>query len=130
MLFPKEDTSRDPLTEKIIGAAIEVHRALGPGLLESVYEQCLCYELGLRGLSVVRQQPAPVKYKDTTIDCGYRMDILVEGQVLVELKVVDKITAVHQSQLLTYMKLANIRRGLLLNFNVHLMKDGIHRYVL
>jgi GxxExxY protein len=130
MLFPRQDDSRDQLTEKIIGAAIEVHRHLGPGLLESVYEQCLCHELSLRGIQFIRQQPMPVKYKGMGIDCGFKIDIAVEGTVVLELKVVDKITAVHISQLHTYMKLANIHRGLLLNFNVHLMKDGILRYVL
>ena len=130
MLFPKEDYSRDPLTEKIIGAAIEVHRNLGPGLLESVYEQCLCYELGQLGLSIVRQQAMPVKYKNLTFDVGFRIDVVVEGQVILELKVVNEILPIHEAQLLTYMKLSNVRRGMILNFNVHLMKDGIRRLVL
>jgi GxxExxY protein len=130
MLFAREDTSKDPLTGKIIGAAIEVHRNLGPGLLESVYEQCLCYELSQLGLSFVRQAPMPVKYKDILIDAGFKIDILVENQVILELKVCDAISPVHEAQLLTYMKLAKVQRGLLLNFNVLLMKDGIKRYVI
>ena len=130
MLFPKEDHSRDPLTEKIIGAAIEVHRNLGPGLLESVYEKCLCYELEQLGLSIVRQQAMPVRYKGLTFEEGFRIDVVVEGQVILELKVVNDILPIHEAQLLTYMKLANVRRGLILNFHVHLMKDGMRRFVL
>jgi len=130
MLFAKEDTSNDPLTHKIIGAAIEVHRTLGPGLLESVYEQCLCYELGNMGVSVVRQQAIPVKYKDILIDGGFRADIIVEGKVLVELKACEKVLPVHEAALLTYMKLTGIHRSLLINFNVFLLKDGVQRFVL
>lgn len=130
MLFAREDTSKDPLTDKIIGAAIEVHRNLGPGLLESVYEHCLCYELSQLGLAFVRQAPMPVKYKDILIDAGFKIDILVENQVILELKVCDTISPIHEAQLLSYMKLAKVQRGLLLNFNVLLMKDGIKRYVI
>lgn len=130
MLFAREDTSKDPLTGKIIGAAIEVHRNLGPGLLESVYEHCLCYELSQLGLAFVRQAPMPVKYKDILIDAGFKIDILVENQVILELKVCDTISPIHEAQLLSYMKLAKVQRGLLLNFNVLLMKDGIKRYVI
>jgi GxxExxY protein len=130
MLFAREDISRDPLTEKIIGAAIEVHRALGPGLLESVYAKCLCYELSQSGVEFVFEQPVPVKYKEVLIDCGFRLDIVVEGKVIIELKACEALMPVHEAQLLTYMKLTGIRRGLLLNFNVLLLKDGIRRFVI
>ncbi len=130
MLFAKNDNSNDPLTQKIIGAAIEVHRTLGPGLLESVYEQCLCYELSKLGLNFVRQQPIPVQYKDVLIDCAFRADIIVEGKVIIELKAVDHVTAIHEAILLTYMKLTKVSRSLLINFNVVLVKDGIQRFVL
>jgi GxxExxY protein len=115
------------LTGKIIGAAIEVHRALGPGLLESAYEACLIYELRLTQLKVECQKPMPVFYKDVMLDCGYRVDLIVEQQVIVEIKSVSSILAVHESQLLSYLKLANCKLGLLLNFNVKMLKDGIRR---
>ena len=117
------------ITKKIIGCAIEVHRDLGPGLLESAYEECLAYELIYNGLEIKRQQPTPIVYKDIKLDCGYRIDILVENLVIVELKVVDVINAVHEAQVLTYMKFANKPLGLLINFNVSLLKDGIRRYI-
>ena len=117
------------ITKKIIGCAIEVHRDLGPGLLESAYEECLSYELIYNGLEIKRQQPTPIVYKDIKLDCGYRIDILVENLVIVELKVVDVINAVHEAQVLTYMKFANKPLGLLINFNVSLLKDGIRRYI-
>ena len=117
------------ITKKIIGCAIEVHRDLGPGLLESAYEECLSYELISNGLEIKRQQPTPVIYKDIKLDCGYRIDILVENSVVVELKVVDAIIPVHEAQVLTYMKFANKPLGLLINFNVRLLKDGIRRYI-
>jgi GxxExxY protein len=120
----------DPLTEKIIGAAIEVHRVLGPGLLESAYEECLCHELHLRGIAFVRQQPLPVVYKGVRLDCGYRLDVVVEGRVIVELKTVDRILPIHEAQLLTYLRLAGIRTGLILNFNVPVLRQGIKRMVL
>ena len=120
----------EKLTEAILAAVIEVHRTLGPGLLESTYEQCLCHELILRGMSIQRQFDCPVVYKGIKLDCGYRIDILVEGIVILELKAVDKITPVHQAQLITYMKLANKKVGFLLNFNTKLIKDGIVRRVL
>lgn len=118
------------LTEKIIGAAIEVHRALGPGLLESVYEACLCHELGLRGIPFQRQVPLPVVYKDVRLDCGYRVDVLVDSSVLVELKAIDKVIPVHEAQLLTHMRLLSMQVGLLINFNVVLLRNGITRRVL
>ena len=118
------------LTEAIIGAAIEVHRALGPGLLESAYEECLCHELGLRGLSFERQYPLPVVYKGVTLACGYRMDIVVEDQVVIELKTVDKLLPVHEAQLLTYLKLSGKRIGLLFNFHCEVLRAGMKRRVL
>jgi len=117
------------LSSKIIGAAIEVHKALGPGLLESAYEECLCYELSLQGLSVARQQPLPVKYKGKKLDCGYRLDTVVENAIILELKSCEKIEPIHKAQLLTYLKLSGLSLGLLLNFNVPVMRDGIVRIV-
>ena len=120
----------DPLTEKIIGASIEVHRVLGPGLLESAYEECLGHELRLGGITFTRQQPLPVVYKGMHLDCGYRLDVVVEGQVIVELKTVDHLLPIHEAQLLTYLRLAGIHTGLLLNFNVPALRQGIKRMVL
>jgi GxxExxY protein len=120
----------EDLTEKIIGAAIEVHRALGPGLLESAYEECLCHELHLRGLNFQRQAPLPVSYKGINLDCGYRVDVIVEDAVVLELKCVEHIIPVHEAQLLTYLKLLNKRVGLILNFYVAaLVRGGIVRKV-
>jgi GxxExxY protein len=127
---PIETNTIDVITGKIIQCAIEVHRELGPGLLESVYEKCLAYELVKAGLSVVTQKELPVRYKDVQIDCGFRMDILVEGTVILEIKAADALTAVHEAQILTYMKLTGIKTGLLMNFNVKLLKDGLRRFVL
>lgn len=120
----------EQLTEAIIGAAIEVHRALGPGLLESAYEQCLCHELSLRGLSFTRQVDLPVIYKGVRLDCGYRIDLIVEDQVVLELKTVDKIAPVHEAQLLTYLRLSGRKIGLLINFNSAALRTGIKRMVL
>ncbi len=120
----------DELSNKVIGCALEVHKALGPGLMESVYEKCLSYELAKAGLKYETQKAMPVIYKGIKIDCGFRIDILVEGKLIVELKSVDKVLPIHQSQVLTYMKLAGISTGLLLNFNVTKLKDGIQRFVL
>ena len=119
----------EKLTKDIIGAAIEVHRHLGPGLLESAYEECLCHELQLRGLSFERQKPLPLEYKGIKLDCGYRIDILVENKVILELKCANSITPVHEAQLLTYLKLSGLKIGLILNFNVSLMRDGVKRLV-
>ncbi len=121
--------SMDRITEKIIGAAIEVHRALGPGLLESTYEECLCHELHLRKLAFERQVPLPVEYKGVKLDCGYRIDLLVDGAVVVELKAVDWIQPIHKAQLLTYLKLGGWTVGLLINFNVPVLRNGIKRMV-
>jgi GxxExxY protein len=120
----------DALTEKIIGFAIEVHRQLGPGLLESAYEECLCFELNQAGLAFRRQVPLPVIYKSVRLDCGYRLDIVAENQVIIELKTVERLMPIHEAQLLTYMKLTGIRTGLLLNFNTAILKDGIRRLML
>jgi len=120
----------EELTRKIIGASIEVHKALGPGLLESAYEECLFYELTQLGLKVERQKPVPVVYKEIKLDYGYRIDLLVEDTVIIELKSIDTFAPVHEAQLLTYMKFANKKIGLLINFNVTVLKNGLKRYVL
>jgi GxxExxY protein len=120
--------ARDELTEKIIGCAIEVHRHLGPGLLESAYEQCLAHELACQKIDFKTQVTIPVQYKGVMIDCGYRLDVLVADKVILELKSVEKLTGLHEAQLLTYMKLAKIDKGLLLNFNVQRMVEGIRRF--
>ena len=116
-----------PLSRKVIGCAIEVHRHLGPGLLESTYEQCLAHELHLNEVPFQVQVPMPVRYKSVDLDCGYRLDLLVDYFLVVEIKAVESITPVHQAQLLTYMKLAEAPLGLILNFNVKLLKDGIRK---
>ena len=118
------------LTRQIIGAAIEVHRHLGPGLLESAYETCLAYELGQLGLSVEQQKGLPLIYKEIRLDQGYRIDLLVEEKVVVEIKVVDKITSIHEAQVLSYLKFSGCQIGLLLNFNVKLLKNGIRRFIM
>ena len=117
------------ITEQIIGAAIEVHRTLGPGLLESAYEGCLCRELQLRGIQYARQLTLPVRYKGITLESGYRLDLLVENQVVVELKTVDELLPVHEAQILTYMRLGEYRLGLLLNFHVPVLRHGIKRFI-
>ncbi len=117
------------LSSKIIGAAIEVHKALGPGLLESAYEICLCHELNQRGLSFESQKPLPVTYKQRKLDCGYRLDVLVDNAIIVELKSCEQIEPIHKAQLLTYLKLSGLKLGLLLNFNTPILRDGIMRVV-
>jgi GxxExxY protein len=117
-------------TEAIIGAAIEVHRELGPGLLESAYEECFCHELHLRALNFQRQVELPVVYKGLKLDCGYRLDVIVENLVVVELKAIEQILPIHQAQLITYLKLTGKKVGLLINFNVAILKNGIVRRVL
>ncbi len=117
------------ISSKIILAAIEVHRTLGPGLLESAYERCLCHELALQDISFEKQVPLPVTYKGVNLDCGYRLDLVVEGKVILELKSVARFEAIHDAQLLTYLRLTRLKLGLLLNFNVDLMKNGIKRIV-
>jgi GxxExxY protein len=123
------DKQRDPLSDKVIGLAIEVHRGLGPGLLESIYEECLSLELKEHGLSHSRQVPLPIVYKTVRLDCGYRMDFVVEGRLVLELKAVDRLLAVHKAQLLTYLKLSGHKTGLLFNFNEVVLKDGLVRVV-
>ena len=118
------------ITQIVIGSAIEVHRVLGPGLLESAYEECLCTELVLRKVPFERQRQLPVYYKSTQLDCGYRLDLLVSEQVVVEIKAVESLLPIHQAQLLTYLKLGGWKVGLLMNFNVSVLKQGIKRVVL
>ena len=115
------------LTGQVIGAAIEVHKALGPGLLESAYEECLCHELLLRKISIQRQLAVPIKYKGVNLDCGYQLDIVVANELIVELKACEKVLPIHEAQLLTYLKLTRIKYGLLINFNVPILKEGIKR---
>ncbi len=119
----------DYLSKEIIGAAIEVHRELGPGLLESAYEACLCRELSLRRVPCLQQVPLPVEYKGTQLDCGYRLDLLVDNLVIVELKSVEKIEPIHEAQLMTYLRLTKLWLGLIINFNVPILKLGIRRIV-
>jgi GxxExxY protein len=121
----------EELTERVIGAAIEVHRALGPGLLESAYEECLCHELHLREITFERQLPLPVRYKNVSLDCGYRLDLVVEHVLVLEIKCVEHVLPVHEAQLLTYLKMTDKRVGLILNFNVPVLaRGGIIRKVL
>ena len=124
------DDERDPLTGAVIGAAMEVHRILVPGLLESVYERCLCRELDLRGIPNAPQVKLPVVYKGERLGEDFKMDVVVDGRLLLELKTVDRLEPIHHAQLLTYMRLSGIRLGLLLNFKVTLLKDGIKRLIL
>src|SRR5690606_22283721 len=119
-----EDVGRE-----VIGAAIEVHRELGPGLLESAYERCLVHELALRGIQAVRQKAQPIQYKGLQIDEGYRIDVLIEDRLIIELKAVDTLNNIHLAQILTYLKLSNLRLGFLINFNTERLKDGIRRVV-
>ena len=120
----------DALSNRVIGCAIEVHRTLGPGLLESTYERCLSHELALTGIPHEVQAPLPVVYKGIELDCGYRIDMLIDGRIILELKSVDRLLPIHEAQLLTYMKLSRIPTGLLINFDVRLLPDGLKRMVL
>ena len=120
----------DELSNRVIGCAIEVHRELGPGLLESTYAQCLAHELRLKAIEFRLEHPLPVDYKGVHLDCGYRIDLLIEDSLIIELKSVDEIKGIHEAQLLTYMKLARVKTGLLINFNVTRLKEGIKRFVL
>lgn len=119
----------DKLSEQVIGCAIEVHRTLGPGLLESTYEQCLAHELNLQGIDFKLQVPMPVNYKSSKLDCGYRLDVVVNNCLILELKAVNKLERIHQAQLLTYLKLSGIKTGLLINFNECQLTNGIKRLV-
>lgn len=121
--------TENEISEKIIGCAIQVHRELGPGLLESSYEECLYYELIQSGLLVEKQKPLPLVYKEVNLDCGYRLDLLVEKKVIVEIKSFEALNDIYLAQVLTYLKLSNCKLGLLMNFNVVLLKDGIKRIV-
>ena len=123
-------THGDALSEQVIGAALEVHRMLGPGLLESAYEQCLCHELAQRGIAHARQVPLPIIYKGCSLDCGYRMDIVVEQCLLLEVKAVDQLMRIHEAQILTYLRLSGLKIGFLMNFNEVLLKHGLRRFVL
>ena len=118
------------LSGRIIGSAIEVHRMLGPGLLESTYQQCLAHELHMQGLRFKLEHPVPVIYKGIRLDCGYRIDILVEDPIIIELKAIDELKGIHEAQLLTYMKLSDIKQGFLINFNVRCLKNGLKSFVL
>jgi GxxExxY protein len=117
------------ITESIIGAAIQIHRTVGPGLLESVYEACLAYELKKRGLTVEQQKPVPLVYEEVRLECGYRMDLLVEQSVVVEIKSVEALAPVHEAQTLSYLRLSGCKVALLINFNVAVLKDGIRRFI-
>lgn len=125
-----DEPESDPLTRRVIGCAIEVHRSLGPGLLESAYEQCLAHELTLQGIPFQRQWPMPVAYKGVQLDCGFRADFFIADKLIIELKSVESLHPVHQAQLLTYLRLANCPTGLLINFNVSRLTQGIKRMVL
>jgi GxxExxY protein len=116
-------------TEAIIGGAIEVHRALGPGLLESAYEACLAFELKKRGLRIEQQKPLPLVYEQVKLECGYRIDLLVEGAVVIEVKSVDALAPIHEAQVLSYLKLSGCKVGLLINFNVPVLKNGMRRFI-
>lgn len=118
------------ITNTIIGLAIDVHRSLGPGLLESAYKECLFYKLTKEGLKVEKEKAMPLIYENVRLDCGYRIDLLVENKVVVEIKSIENINEVHIAQTLTYMKLGSYRLGLLINFNVYLLKDGIKRLII
>ncbi len=124
------DSHINQLTHEVIGAAIEVHRKLGPGLLESAYRKCLCRQLFLRGIRFKNEDPLPLEYKGIRLKCGYRVDIVVEGLVAVEVKSVQALAPIHDAQLLTYLRLGGWRLGLLINFNVEVLKKGIHRRIL
>ena len=117
------------ITQNIIGAAIQVHRTLGPGLLESAYEACLAYELSKRGVSLEQQKPLPLIYEQVKLECGYRIDLLVDGSVVVEVKSVEALAPIHSAQVMSYLKLSGCKVALLINFNVRVLKDGIRRFV-
>ena len=120
--------ARDPATERVIGCAIEVHRTLGPGLLESAYEQCMAHELTLQGIHFRLQVPTPVAYKGLRLECAFKADVVVQDSIIVELKSVDTLTSLHEAQVLTYMRMAGARTGLLINFNVRRLVDGVRRF--
>jgi len=121
--------NENELSNKIIGRAIAIHKSLGPGLLESAYKECLCYELRKAGFHIVKEKPVPLIYEGIILDCGYRIDILVENKVVIEIKSIDLLTQVHLAQILTYLRIGHYKLGLLMNFNVILLRDGIRRVV-
>jgi GxxExxY protein len=121
---------RDPLTNRVIGLAIGVHRELGPGLLESAYEECLCFELKEAGIGYSRQMPLAIVYKGARLDCGYRLDIVVQRELIIEIKAVEHLLRIHDAQMLTYLRLSEHKVGLLMNFNTLVLKDGVRRFVL
>jgi GxxExxY protein len=123
------DTKFEEISGTVIGLAIDVHRALGPGLLESAYEHCLCHELTLNGIPFQRQVPVPMAYKGLNLDCAYRLDIIVNNELILEIKSVDKLLSIHRAQLLTYLKLTGIRAGLIMNFNCEALREGLMRVV-
>lgn len=125
----EEKDRLDSITRRIIGAAIEVHRRLGPGLLESAYETCLAYELREVGFKIEQQKPLPIVYKDVKLDCGYRLDLVVEDSVIVEVKAVEQLAPIHDAQLLSYLRLSEKRVGLIINFHVRVLKNGLKRIV-
>ena len=120
----------DGLSNQVIGCALEVHKTLGPGLLESTYEQCLAHELHMAGVSFINQKPLPVNYKGVLLECGYRLDFMIENNLIVELKSVDKLQKIHEAQILTYIRLTQLNVGLLINFNETMLRNGIKRFVL
>ena len=126
----KEQKDFSELSYRVIGCAIEVHRHLGPGLLESAYQQCLAHELRAASIAFLAEYPLPVKYKGVELDCGYRLDFFIEESIILELKSLEQLLPIHEAQLLTYMKLAGVREGFLINFNVKRLKDGLKRYIL
>ena len=125
-----DPTDRDPLSERVIGLAIDVHRALGPGLLESAYEECLCLELRQAEIAHARQVPLPIVYKGVRLDCGYRLDVVVKDALILEIKAVEQLLPIHDAQILTYLRLSGRRVGLIINFNTALPKNGVRRFVL
>ena len=128
--MPEMEKQFEPLSGQVIGCAIEVHRFLGPGLLESSYQRCLSRELELNGIAHTCEAPLPIEYKGISLECGYRVDLLVQGALIIELKSVKRIDPIHEAQIITYMKLSGIQIGLIFNFNVTKLKDGMKRYVL
>mgnify|MGYP001616103292 FL=1 len=124
-----QEEKLNKITETIIGVAIGIHKALGPGLLESAYEACMVYDLIQSGLKVEQQKPLPVVYREVKLECGYRLDLMIENEVIVEIKSVEKLLPIHKAQLMSYLKLSDCKIGLLINFNVELLKDGIQRVV-
>ena len=118
------------LSNKVIGCAIEVHKALGPGLLESAYQHCLCHELKLNHINFQKEKPLPINYKGCRLDCGYRIDILVENEIILEIKSIERLQRIHEAQIISFMKLSDIKQGFLINFNVTLLKDGLKSFIL